>query len=59
MLVSTLGAVIGVLCIWGLAKDMWSLSLFSPAFGSTAGGFAVLRPRISAATVGNDGNLRK
>jgi hypothetical protein len=35
---------------------MWSLSLFSLAFGGTAGGFAVLRSRIAAATVGNDNN---
>jgi hypothetical protein len=35
---------------------MWSLSLFSLAFGGTAGGFAVLRPRVSAATVGKDNN---
>jgi hypothetical protein len=54
MLISTLGAVLAVLCIWGFAKNMWSLSLFSLAFGGTAGGFAVLRPRVSAATVGRD-----
>jgi len=56
MLISTLGAVLAVLCIWGFAKNMWSLSLFSLAFGGTAGGFAMLRPRVSAATVGNDNN---
>jgi hypothetical protein len=33
MLISTLGAVFAVLCIWGFAKNMWSLSLFSLAFG--------------------------
>jgi hypothetical protein len=54
MLISTVGAAVAVLCIWGFAKDMWSLSLFSLAFGGTAGGFAVLRPRIAAAIVGND-----
>jgi hypothetical protein len=44
MLISTLGAALAV------------LSIFSLAFGGTAGGFAVLRPRIAAATVGNDNN---
>jgi hypothetical protein len=56
MLTSTVGAAVAVLCIWGFAKDMWSLSLFSLAFGGTAGGFAVLRPRIAAAIVGKDNN---
>jgi hypothetical protein len=56
MLISTIGAALAVLSIWGFAKTTWSLSLFSLAFGGTAGGFAVLRPRIAAATVGNDNN---
>jgi hypothetical protein len=56
MLISTIGAAVAVLSIWGFAKTTWSLSLFSLAFGGTAGGFAVLRPRIAAATVGNDNN---
>lgn len=56
MLISTLGSVLAVLCIWGFAKNMWSLSLFSLAFGGTAGGFAVLRPRVSAAIVGDENN---
>jgi hypothetical protein len=56
MLISTLGAVLAVLYIWGFAKNIWSLSLFSLAFGGTAGGFAVLRPRVSAVIVGNDNN---
>jgi hypothetical protein len=56
MLISTLGAAVAVLSIWGFAKTTWSLSLFSLAFGGTVGGFAVLRPRIAAATVGNDNN---
>jgi hypothetical protein len=56
MLISTLGAAVAVLSIWGFARNMWSLSLFSLAFGGTAGGFSVLRLRIAAATVGNDNN---
>jgi hypothetical protein len=56
MLISTIGAAVAVLSIWGFAKTTWSLSLFSLAFGGTAGGFAVLRPHIAAATVGNDNN---
>ena len=56
MLISTLGAVIEVLCIWGFAKNLWSLVVFSLAYGATAGGFAVLRPRFSAAIVGDDNN---
>ena len=56
MLISTLGAVAAVLCIWGFAKQLWSLLLFALAYGATAGGFAVLRPRFSALVVGNDNN---
>lgn len=37
--------------IWGFARSLWSLSLFALAFGSTAGGFAVLRPRFAAEVV--------
>jgi hypothetical protein len=56
MLISTIGAVLAVLCIWGFAKTMWSLCLFSLVFGGTAGGFAVLRPRVADAIVGNENN---
>lgn len=56
MIISTLGSVLEVYLIWGFAKNLWSLVIFSLAYGATAGGFAVLRPRFSAAVVGNDNN---
>ncbi|GAB7354677.1 hypothetical protein MBLNU459_g5101t2 [Dothideomycetes sp. NU459] len=55
MLISTIGASLEVFLIWGFARNLWSLVLFSLAFGSTAGGFAVLRPRFAAAIVGDEG----
>jgi len=55
LLISTIGASTEVFLIWGFAKSLWSLSLFALAFGSTAGGFAVLRPRFAAEIVGNQG----
>lgn len=55
MVISTVDAAIEVFLIWGFARDLWSLLLFSLAIGSTAGGFAVLRPRFAAAIVGNEG----
>jgi len=55
LLISTIGASIEVFLIWGFARSLWSLSLFALAFGSTAGGFAVLRPRFAAEIVGNQG----
>lgn len=55
MLISTIGASLEALLIWGFARNLWSLVLFSLAFGSTAGGFAVLRPRFAAAIVGDEG----
>ena len=55
MLVSTIGASVEVFLIWGFARNLWSLAVFSLAFGSTAGGFAVLRPRFAAAIVGDEG----
>lgn len=53
MLISTVGASLEALLIWGLARNLWSLSIFAMAFGSTAGGFAVLRPRFAAEIVGD------
>jgi MFS family permease len=53
MLISTIGASLEALLIWGFARNLWSLSLFALAFGSTAGGFAVLRPRFAAEIVGD------
>lgn len=55
MLISTIGASLEVFLIWGFSRNLWSLVLFSLAFGSTAGGFAVLRPRFAAAIVGDEG----
>ncbi|KEQ60485.1 uncharacterized protein M437DRAFT_86578 [Aureobasidium melanogenum CBS 110374] len=53
MLISTIGASLEALLIWGFARSLWSLSIFALAFGSTAGGFAVLRPRFAAEIVGD------
>ncbi|KAH0284072.1 MFS general substrate transporter [Aureobasidium namibiae CBS 147.97] len=53
MLISTVGASLEALLIWGFARNLWSLSVFAVAFGSTAGGFAVLRPRFAAEIVGD------
>jgi hypothetical protein len=53
MLISTIGAGLETFLIWGFARHLWSLSLFALAFGSTAGGFAVLRPRFAAEIVGD------
>jgi hypothetical protein len=53
MLISTIGASLEALLIWGFARNLWSLSIFALAFGSTAGGFAVLRPRFAAEIVGD------
>jgi MFS family permease len=53
MLISTIGASLEALLVWGFARNLWSLSLFALAFGSTAGGFAVLRPRFAAEIVGD------
>ncbi|KAG9519310.1 MFS general substrate transporter, partial [Aureobasidium melanogenum] len=53
MLISTIGASLEALLIWGFARSLWSLSIFALAFGSTAGGFAVLRPRFAAEVVGD------
>ncbi|KAH0365332.1 MFS general substrate transporter, partial [Aureobasidium melanogenum] len=53
MLISTIGASLEALLIWGFARSLWLLSLFAIAFGSTAGGFAVLRPRFAAEIVGD------
>lgn len=44
-----------IVLIWGFAISLWSLSLFALAFGSTAGGFAVLRPRFAADIIGDQG----
>ncbi|KAK5999450.1 hypothetical protein QM012_005451 [Aureobasidium pullulans] len=53
LLISTIGASLEALLIWGFARSLWSLSIFALAFGSTAGGFAVLRPRFAAEIVGD------
>lgn len=55
MLISTLGGGLESLLIWPFARKLWSLVVFSLAYGATAGGFAVLRPRFAQAVVGNDG----
>lgn len=51
---STLGGGLESLLIWPFSRKLWSLVIYSLAFGATAGGFAVLRPRFAAAVVGND-----
>jgi hypothetical protein len=51
---STLGGGIESLVIWPFSRKLWSLVIYSLAFGATAGGFAVLRPRFAAAVVGDD-----
>lgn len=53
MLISTIGASLEALLIWSFARSLWSLSIYALAFGSTAGGFAVLRPRFAAEVVGD------
>ncbi|THX59267.1 MFS general substrate transporter [Aureobasidium pullulans] len=53
MLISTIGASLEALLIWGFARNLGLLCLFALAFGSTAGGFAVLRPRFAAEIVGD------
>lgn len=53
MLISTIGAGLEILLIWGFARNLWSLAIFAIAFGCTAGGFAVLRPRFASAIIGN------
>jgi hypothetical protein len=53
MLISTIGASLEALLIWGFVRNLWTLSIFALAFGSTAGGFAVLRPRFAAEIVGD------
>ncbi|KAI1078399.1 major facilitator superfamily domain-containing protein [Whalleya microplaca] len=52
--ISTLGGGLESLLIWPFACKFWSLILYSLAFGSTAGEYAVLRPRFAAAVVSND-----
>ncbi|KAK2759175.1 hypothetical protein FQN54_003275 [Arachnomyces sp. PD_36] len=51
---STLGGGLESLLIWPFARNLWSLVLYALAFGATAGGFAVLRPRFAAAVIGED-----
>ncbi|KAL1854493.1 hypothetical protein Daus18300_011414 [Diaporthe australafricana] len=55
MLISTLGGGLESLLIWPFASKLWSLVIFSLAYGATAGGFAVLRPRFAQAVVGDNG----
>lgn len=52
MLISTIGASLETLLIWGFARNLWSLPIFALASGSTARGFVVLRPRFAAEIVG-------
>lgn len=55
---STLGGGLESLLIWPFARNLWSLVIYSLAFGATAGGFAVLRPRFAAAVVGDDATVQ-
>ena len=49
-----MGGGLDSLLVWPFARNFWSLAIYSLAFGATAGGFTVLRPRIAAAIVGDD-----
>ena len=53
MVLSTIGACIETLLIWGYSRQVWSLIAFALLYGSTAGGFSTLRPRFAAA-IAND-----
>ncbi len=49
MVLSTIGACLETLLIWGYGRQVWSLIAFALLYGSTAGGFSTLRPRFAAA----------
>ena len=49
-----MGGGLDSLLVWPFARNFWSLAIYSLAFGATAGGLTVLRPRIAAAIVGDD-----
>ena len=53
-MISTFGGGLESLVIWPFARKIWSLVIYAMAFGATAGGFAVLRPRFAAAVVDLD-----
>ncbi|KAI0003114.1 major facilitator superfamily domain-containing protein [Xylariaceae sp. FL0662B] len=53
-ILSTPGGGIESLLIWPFARNLWSLVVYSLAFGATAGDFAVLRPRFAAAVIRED-----
>ena len=53
MLLSTIGAGLQTLLMWGYSQKLWSLAIFVLLYGGTAGGFSILRPRFAAAIVNN------
>ncbi len=54
MVLSTIGACLETLLIWGYSRQLWSLIAFALLYGSTAGGFSTLRPRFAAAIVNDE-----
>ncbi|KAJ3498142.1 hypothetical protein NLG97_g1358 [Lecanicillium saksenae] len=52
--ICTAGGSLCALLIWGFARHFWSLLLFALAYGCTAGGFAVLRPRFAQVVLRQD-----
>lgn len=54
MLLSTVGSGVEALLIWRFSRSLWSLAIFVLLYETTAGGFAVLRPRFATAIVGHD-----
>ena len=54
MVLSTIGACLETLFIWGYSRQLWSLITFALLYGSTAGGFSTLRVRFAAAIANDD-----
>lgn len=52
-MLSTIGAGLQTLLLWGYSQHLWSLAIFVLLYGGTAGGFSILRPRFAAAIVNN------
>ena len=54
LLLSTLIPTIAVFCVWGFAKQYWSLAITCILFGGFSGGYVVLRNRFATAIVGDN-----
>lgn len=54
MFLSTVNSGLETLLIWSFSVSLWSLAIFTLLYETTAGGFAVLRPRFATAIVGHD-----